>query len=173
MGVESVYVSIIDKDSYYTKKENEYLFLGAKNNLVSDFISYLKVNKQKIQRIKKNQNKYVINKILYMTIIENEGYFQGINLEGCFSCYEKVIHEFEKICNLLINHFCDIKLFLNGQYYNPEDLSRIIKKENVSREIYFSEKYNIFFSSLPGTNFYKNYNRLSFLKKIRYIIFHK
>lgn len=168
MGIESFYVSLIDEKSVYTKQSDEYRFLGATDKLVNDFIDFIKKNTIMIRKVRNQKNKFIVNKIIYLTILEYNGFFQGINLEGCFSCYEKALKEFEKISNLLMNHFCSIKVFINGKYYNQKDIYEILKRENRTREIYFNEKYNMYLNTLPGAHFYNRYRFISKFKKIKH-----
>lgn len=167
MGLES-YSFLLLANETEVKIENTYRKLKGVSQ-----ITVKEIEKQLSKICKKKENTYLYNKILDVYILENNGYFQGINVKGSISCYSKGIEEsfhlYQQINKIIPVSICitnEKEEFNNLSEFKERMLSENIDKINIFRNQYGEKEFNVSIK-----NFYKIIKKRNLLKK--YIPFYK
>lgn len=172
MGIESFYLNLIDKSSKYNICNLDYCFRNARNKRELEFVNFMESNGYKMKQIRNIKNKFSIDNLIYITVLTDEDYFQGVSFEGCFSCYEVAMKYFIDLSVIINKSFCNMKICKKNNVYindiTKKSLTEYINSVSLSRKEFFDCQYSCSFISLPGIKFYKKYKvytLLHFIKK--------
>jgi hypothetical protein len=155
MGIESFYINA---------KYKENIFKNSNKSII-EFLSILEDNGFTV-RYNNKKMKYIINKILYMDILEDELYFNGISLEGCLSCFEQAYTCMVELLVLIDTKFHKIQITNNNSIFeninNKNLLITYIQDCFKHQKEKFDTIYIYKIKSLPGKEFYRKYKFFSF-----------
>lgn len=170
MGMESFYINLLALDSKYKVKKGNHFFTGSKQHKSDEILSFLKEKGFTLEL--EDNNKYSVDDLFYLEIISHKKFFQGISIEGCFSCYDKVLKKIVQFVDFVNFNFAPLKIYscandFSGNKYalytKQNDLVDYINSKNEAKRISFEKVYPFCFDSLPGKTFYQKIKYVKFL----------
>lgn len=147
MGMESYSIILVSNQVDFKIENSFWKLQGNSDIMITEIVRFLET------LCKKTEGTFVYNKIIDVFVIGENEFFQGLEIKGCLSCFNKGLEEifdlYEKIniafpVNIVISNqkekINEKKFFIERMYSEYEDKFDFFQKQYGKKELIVSIK---------------------------------